>query len=361
MLVGDALTRRDVARLRALAPAATVVNLYGSTETQRALAYHVVEERGEEAREVLPLGRGMRDVQLLVLNRAGRLAGLGEVGEIALRSPHLARGYLGDPELTAARFQVNPFTQEQGDRLYRTGDLGRFLVNGEAEFVGRMDDQLKIRGFRVEPQEIRCLLGEQGGVRDSVILLRQEVDGDKRLICYFVPATEPAPAAGELRTFLRGRLPAYMIPAVFVPVPAIPLTPNGKIDRRALPPPESVRGAADESYLSPRTELESRIAAIWRELLGVERVGMQDNFFDLGGHSLLLVRAQSRLQEALGREITVLDLFQNPTVGALARFLSQDTAEDREKGQERIEDRSRKLLDARARKKERMREIKKRK
>ncbi len=321
LLVGDALTRLDVARIRRLAPRVTCVNLYGSTETQRAVAYHVCAESGEDARQVLPLGAGMRDVQLLVINRAGRLAGIGEVGEIAVRSPHLAGGYLGDAALTADKFRVNPFTGLDGDRIYRTGDLGRYLPDGEVAFAGRADQQVKIRGFRIEPAEIEARLAALPGVREAVVVARED-RGEKRLVAYIVPerAEGAAVSPAFLRQALRDRLPAYMVPSAFVLLERLPITPNGKVDRRALPAPPEEGGAA-AGQAAPESAVEERIAAVWREVLGVERVGVTDNFFDVGGHSLLLVRLHSRLQEVLGREISLMELFSHPSIRSQADHL----------------------------------------
>ena len=245
VLAGDVLTRRDVARIRRLAPQALCVNVYGATESQRALSYHLIQEESEEReRQVLPLGRGKRDVQLLVLGRSGGIAGIGEMGEIAIRSPHLAEGYLNDAEQTAQRFVPNPFTHEPGDRIYLTGDLGRYLPNGEVAAAGRADQQIKIRGFRVEPGEIEAELGRIAGVRESAVVGREDRDsGERQLVAYVVLDPEAAPSATfatGLRDGLRERLPAYMVPAVFVPLDKLPLNPNGKVDRRALPAPEDV-------------------------------------------------------------------------------------------------------------------------
>jgi amino acid adenylation domain-containing protein/FkbM family methyltransferase len=333
-LVGDALTRLDVAKIRAVAPRATCVNLYGSTETQRAVGFHIVEETdteaaAERAKQVLPLGRGMKDIQLLVLNRAGDLAGVGEVGEIAVRSPHLAAGYLGDPELTAARFQANPSTGRQEDRIYRSGDLGRYLPNGEVTFAGRADLQLKIRGFRIEPAEIEAALRAHPRVREAVVVARDDERAGKLLVAYVVAEEEGAVDVADLRLALRGRLPAYMVPAAFVALPRIPLTPNGKVDRRALSAPREP-AACREAPLE--SDLERRIAAVWREVLGIEEVGVEDNFFDVGGHSLLLVRLHGRLAEALERDLSLIELFRHPSIRAQARLVAcpAEAAERRE-------------------------------
>ena len=336
-LVGDVLTRLDVARLRRLAPAVTCVNFYGSTETQRAVGYHVVTERPEEgsAREILPLGCGMRDVQLLVLARdqspAGRLAGIGELGEIAIRSPHLAAGYLGDPDLTRERFVSNPFgSGATEDRLYRTGDLGRYRPDGEVEFVTRADNQVKIRGFRIELGEIEATLARHPSVREAVVVARTERSGEKRLAAYVVPHGAPAPplpAAGELQDYLRQRLPEYMVPPAWMTLAKLPVTPNGKLDRKALPEPELARLGSADAFVAPQSEVEQAIAEIWREVLGVEQVGIHDKFFQLGGHSLLLVRVHARLQERFGRELSMMDLFRYSDVSSLARHLAGGEAE----------------------------------
>ena len=324
LLVGDVLTRLDADRLRRLAPNVTVVNLYGSTETQRAVGYHVVDPEaggaGQRARQVLPLGRGMEDVQILIVTRAGRLAGIGEVGEIWMRSPHLARGYLGDEALTRERFRSNPFTGGDGDRVYLTGDLGRYLPDGEAVFAGRADQQVKIRGFRIETGEIQAAIGRLEGVRESVVVLREEA-GDRYLAAYVVPEPGAEPGlAGRLRPFLAARLPDYMVPAAFVELPALPLNPNGKIDRRALPAPQ--RQAAGPGA-APRTPVEERLAGLWAELLRLDRVGVHDNFFELGGHSLLATQLVSRVRGAFQLELPLRVIFEAPTVADLAAWIER--------------------------------------
>jgi amino acid adenylation domain-containing protein len=324
-LVGDVLTRRDVARLRCLAPQVTCVNYYGSTETQRAVGYHVAEGSGEDGeaaqvKEVLPLGRGIPDVQLLVLNSAGALSGVGELGEISVRSPHLALGYLGDPQLTAQRFGVNPFTGRRDDRLYRTGDLGRYLPDGTAVFVGRADTQVKIRGFRVELGEIEAVLGRFPGVREAVVIVRQEGGAERYLAAYVVAAPGSAPDPREMRSFLRGKLPDYMVPAAFVLLGELPLTPNRKVDRRALPAPD--RGRGDAAFVPPEGPVEELLAGLWSELLGVSQVGAGAGFFDLGGHSLLAARLLARVRALLGIDLPLRRIFELPTLRDLAREIA---------------------------------------
>ena len=327
-LVGDVLTRRDVARLEALAPRLTCVNYYGSTETQRAVGHHVAH-RGESGaggagREVLPLGRGIEDVQILVLTPGDHLAGIGELGELAIRSPHLALGYQGEPALTAQRFGPNPLARvaDAADRIYRTGDLGRYLPSGEAVFAGRADLQVKIRGFRIEPGEIEAALGRHPAVLEAVVVARQDGGGDKRLVAYVVPRQlevwigAGTDLAAGLRAFLRGLLPDYMVPSAFVELAALPLTPNKKVDRRALPAPEAVADTGDR--VAPRTVVEELLADIWAEVLKVERVGVHDDFFALGGHSLLATQVANRVYRMLDVTLPLRTLFQSPTLEGLA-------------------------------------------
>jgi non-ribosomal peptide synthetase component F len=325
--VGDVLTVSDVTRLHRLAPSVTCINYYGTTETQRAVGHFVVP-RGEvwDGKEVLPLGRGIEDVQLLVLDGAQRLAGVGEVGEVYVRSPHLARGYIGDPALTEERFITNQLTGDPADRLYRTGDLGRYLPDGNVEPLGRADLQVKIRGFRVELKEIEAVLAAHEAVRDVAVIAREDVAGERRLVAYVVGRPERAPVGGELRAYLKGRLPEYMIPAAFVALDALPLTPNGKLDRRALPAPDRARPETSDGFVAPRNSTEAALAEIWAEVLSVETVGVEDNFFDLGGHSLLVIQVLSRVRRSFHVEVPLRELFESPTVAALAVSVVQHQA-----------------------------------
>jgi len=336
MLVGDVLTRLDVDRLRRAAPSAAVVNLYGSTETVRAVGYYVVPESSgdERAREILPLGRGMEDTQLLVLrlgDSSAALAGTGEIGEICVRSPHLADGYLGDPELTGEKFQANPFNGVPGDRLYRTGDLGRYLPDGNLTFAGRRDLQVKIRGFRVELGEIEAALGWLPGVREAVVVARDDGGpAGRRLVAYVVPSAEESMDAHDLRDrheALRALLPAYMIPAAFVFLDRLPLTPNHKVDRRALPDPEPGAHSGTREIVPPRDGVEQAIAGVWQRLLGLDAVGIHENFFELGGHSLLGIRVIAALRDELGVEIPLRAVFEKPTVANLALAVTQARVE----------------------------------
>jgi len=316
--VGDVLMRGDVARLHRLAPDITVINYYGSTETQRAVSHHVVDPgAGPDAKPIVPLGRGIPGVQLLVRTGTGALAGIGELGEVWLRSPHVALGYLGDAELTAGRFVASPWTGDAADLLYRTGDLGRYLPDGEVEPAGRADQQVKVRGFRIELGEVEAALARHPAVREAVVLARGEGD-DRRLVAWLT-CTGERPASRELREHLRGVLPDFMVPSAFTWLDALPLTPNGKVDRRALPDPAAPAAAAVPT--APRTPTEEVIAEIWAEVLGVETVGVEDDFFLLGGHSLRATQVLARVARVLEMEIPLRVFFESPTVAALAAYV----------------------------------------
>lgn len=321
--IGDRLTEPDIGRLTTLAPNITCVNSYGSTETQRAVGYYRVPPKSEDgwARVAYPLGSGLPDVQLLVLTRRQTMAGVGELGEIYVRSPHLARGYLDDEALTRERFLTNPFTNLADDRLYRTGDLGRYLPDGQVEFVGRSDQQIKSRGFRVELGEIESFLLQHHGIKEAVVLAREDEPGQRRLVAYVVPAQEPAPTSTSIRSLLRAKLPDYMVPAVIVSLDTLPLTPNRKLDRGALPAPDGTRSESGSAFSAPRTPEEKALADIWSDTLGVERISIHDNFFNLGGHSLLGVRLLGQINHTLNTKLPLATLFQAPTIEQLAAII----------------------------------------
>ncbi|HUP43792.1 MAG TPA: AMP-binding protein, partial [Thermoanaerobaculia bacterium] len=337
--VGEALRRDDLRRLRSVAPAVCCFNHYGATETQQALAVQVVEPDGGAAEEVVPLGAGAGAVRLLVLGPSGALAGVGELGEIAFRSPHLAQGYLDDPAATAERFVPDPYAGagQGGGRLYRTGDLGRFRPDGAVDFAGRADLQVQVRGFRVELGAVEAALADHPALA-AVAVVAGTGPGGTRLAGYYVTAAgaEP-PGSDALRRHLADRLPEYMIPAALALLPRLPRTPNGKLDRRALAElgrsgaalePGAASGAgAPPAAEPPRTPVEEVLAAIWRQVLEVERVGRRDDFFRLGGHSLLATQVVSRVGKALGVELRVRDLFERPTLAGLASRIAERRGE----------------------------------
>ncbi|HEY0765885.1 MAG TPA: amino acid adenylation domain-containing protein [Pyrinomonadaceae bacterium] len=326
--VGDALTRRDVARLKKLAPQFKCVNLYGSTETQRAVScfmgngHEELDTRDEG--EILPLGKGIEDVQLLLMNDAQQLAGIGEVGEIFIRSPHLARGYLDDQTLTEARFIPNPFTGSIHDRLYRTGDLGRYLPDGNVASLGRCDFQVKIRGFRVELTEIEAVLGRHAAIQEAVVIAVEERSGERLLVAFVIWQRDLRVTTGELRRYIKEQLPDYMVPAFFIELDEIPLTPNGKLDRQALAKLAQTRPELMESESRQYTPTEEILAGIWAEVLHVEPIGLHNNFFELGGHSLVITRVISRVRESFHVEIPLRWLFEKPTVSELAAAIDRE-------------------------------------
>jgi acyl carrier protein len=241
----------------------------------------------------------------------------------------LARGYFDRPDLTAERFLPDPWGDEPGGRLYRTGDLARALPGGDLQFLGRRDDQVKIRGYRVELAEIEILLEQYPGVRTAVVVAREDPPGPRRLVAYLGSSATPPPAAGPLRAFLKERLPEYMVPAAFLILPALPLLPSGKVNRRALPRPDQDRPAAEPGFLPPRTPLEVELVKIWQNVLKIERVGVHDDFFDLGGHSLLATQVVSRVRDLFGLEVPLRRLFEAPTVAGFAAILVGSRVESR--------------------------------
>jgi amino acid adenylation domain-containing protein len=301
------------------------VNMYGITETTvhatfRPITAADLERPGGPAS---PLGRPLADLGLHLLDRAGNPVPIGVAGEICIGGAGLARGYLGRPDTTAERFVPDPFSGCRGGRLYRSGDLARRWPDGDVEYLGRIDLQVKVRGVRIELGEIESALARHPAIAAAVVAARELAPGDVGLAAYCVPAAGgrlPEPA--ELRAFLRGILPEIMVPSAFVPLASLPLTVNGKLDRRALPAPERLRQAGEE-LLPPSTPLEETLAGVWRELLGVDRIGMRDDFFDLGGHSLLATRLASRLRDRLGVEVSAQLVFHTPTVAGMAGELER--------------------------------------
>jgi amino acid adenylation domain-containing protein len=309
-LGGEVLTHGVVDALRRLAPSVTVVNFYGATETPQAVGWHGVpskEDEGEDSSSI-PIGQGIDDVQLLVLDQEGGLAGIGELGEIGVRTPHLARGYVADEALTRERFISSPFSQDPGDRIYRTGDLGRYRTDGLVEYAGRRDGQVKIRGYRVEPGAIQQLLRDHPGVRQACVLAvagdeAAGAGGEVRLVAYLVLDAAEPPTVTDLRRHLRAHVPDYMVPSLFVTLDALPLTPNGKVDRSRLEASSVSSLRSEEVRQPPRTEAERLVAEVWKETLEIESVDVGDNFFDLGGHSLQAIRVLARIEEQTGQRI----------------------------------------------------------
>jgi amino acid adenylation domain-containing protein len=322
---GDVLTSTVVDLLRRAAPNATCVNFYGATETPQVMGCYIVPS-STDTRVHVPIGRGIDDVQLLVLNARDALAGVGELGEIAVRTPYLALGYRGDDQLTRERFRASPFSSDPEDRVYRTGDLGRYLPDGNVELCGRGDGQTKLRGFRLELGEIEAVLAEHPEVRQAAVRLWRLKADDVRIVACCVPMKAGMLAPISLRKHTRARLPEYMVPQYFVPVEEIPLTPNGKIDRSKLPAP-AVREGNPERHEAPSDPVEAAIAEVWTHLIGPTRpIGRADKFFEMGGHSLLALRALRQMERKLGVKVDLRALFQESLTEIATRCRSQRIA-----------------------------------
>jgi amino acid adenylation domain-containing protein len=314
-LAGEALKRSLVEAVYETTGAARVLNLYGPSEDTTYSTFTEVE-RGVRAEPTI--GRPIANTRVYVVDGHARPVPVGVHGELLIGGEGLARGYLGRPALTAERFVPDPYSGEPGARLYRTGDLARFLPDGELEYLGRLDHQVKVRGFRVELGEVEAALLRHPSVAEAVVVAREAAGGDLRLVAYVAGGGVVVAPAAELRALLKESLPEHMIPSAFVTLESLPLTPNGKIDRKALPAPEQSRDELGATYIAPRTAVEKVLAGIWSEVLGLERVGVADNFFDLGGHSLLATQVVARVREAFEVELPLRRLFEEPTVAGLA-------------------------------------------
>ncbi len=289
-------------------------NLYGPTEAAIDVTSWKCQANTNE--RIVPIGRPIANTQIYILDQQLQPVPIGIAGELYIGGVGLARGYWNRPELTNEKFIVSPFDSEK--RLYKTGDLARYRADGTIEFLGRIDHQVKLRGFRIELGEIEAVTAQYPNVRETVVIANKN-----RLIAYVVPHEKAKFSVNELRHFLKEKLPEYMLPSAFVVLEALPLTPNGKVDRRALPAPDNLRPELANNYQAPESEVEKSIAKVWKQVLQLERVGVNDNFFDLGGHSLLVVQVNNKLREILHRDLSVVELFQNPTIKLLAEHLSK--------------------------------------
>jgi amino acid adenylation domain-containing protein len=329
---GERLPKKVAERFRKSLPNSILLNLYGSSEVSADVTYY--ECLNKELGSEIPIGRPISNTQIYLLDSHLQPVPIGVQGELYIGGDGLARGYLNRPELTAEKFNPNHFAKQRGARLYRTGDLARYMPDGNIEFLGRLDNQVKIRGYRIEPGEIEAVLNQHPAIREIVVVALDDVTeeknraGDpkskiqnlkfgKRLVGYIVPTGRP-PSVSELRGFLKEKLPDYMIPSAFVMLETVPLTPSGKVDRRALPSPDGTKPQLAQGFVEPRTEIEELVAQIWREVLKLEKVGVRDNFFELGGHSLLGAQIVARLRATFHNEVPLRTLFEAPTVAGLA-------------------------------------------
>lgn len=315
---GEALAPPLAQKLVEQLPEIQLYNLYGPTEAAVDVSCWLYENNAR----VVPIGQPIANVSLYTLDPRMEPTPIGVPGEIYIGGAGLARGYANRSDLTAERFVPDPFSRAGGQRLYRTGDLGRYAANGEIEFLGRLDTQLKVRGVRIEPGEIEHALVQHPDVRAALVMLRELHAEDHRLVAYVVANADSAPSLEALRQYLRDKLPESHVPAYFVFMESFPLALSGKIDRRRLPLPDRERPELQSVAVSPETSMEQRIAELWQQVLRIDRIGVNDNFFDLGGHSLLLAQVHSKLKEVTGHEPTMLDLFKYPTVRSLAAFLT---------------------------------------
>jgi acyl-coenzyme A synthetase/AMP-(fatty) acid ligase len=321
LIGGEALSVDHVRRGLKLLPGTRIINGYGPTESTTFTCCYRIPQKLESHIRSIPIGRPISNTQVYILDARLKPVPVGVVGELFIGGDGLARGYLKRPELTAEKFIRHPFDDAHEARLYRTGDLVRYLPDGNIEFLGRRDLQVKIRGFRIELGEIEAALQQHAGVKDAVVLAREDQPGDKRLIGYVVGKNDLTPTLNGLWLFLKEKLPGYMVPGAFVFLPNLPLNANGKVDRHALPAPDQSRPELEQRYESPRTSTEETVAWIWRSVLKLEQVGIHDNFFELGGHSLVATQIISRLRAALQMDVPLRILFDNPTVAELAECI----------------------------------------
>ncbi len=367
MVGGEALATGLAEQLRRELPG-DIINMYGPTETTIWSTTSVVQTI-ESATGAIDIGRPLANQQVYVLDAHRQPVPVGVPGELWIGGDGVARGYLRRPELTAEKFIPDPFAtrrpraechplDDKRDchlmddigaraRIYRTGDLVRYRTDGVIDFLGRVDHQVKVRGHRIELGEIEAALMQHSDIRQAVVVLRTDSPEDPQLAAYIVPSTDEAPAPNTLRDFLKQKLPDHMVPAVYVPLAELPLTPNGKVDRKALPAPQGSHVKAEGEFIAPQGNVEQSVAAIWKDILHVEQIGVDDNFFDFGGHSLQVVQVQNRLREVLGIDVPVLKLFQFPTIRALAKFIGEQSAPAGDDSfRARIEERTRRRQNA---------------
>ncbi len=300
-----------------------LINMYGITETTVHVTYRPITLADVRQNKGSVIGRPIPDLPVYILDRHLQPAPIGIPGEICVAGAGLARGYLKRPELTSTKFVPHPFSNRPGARLYRSGDLARYLEDGDIEYIGRIDNQIKIRGFRIELGEIETLLAKHPDVRECLVTTTKDARGDAMIAAYFVPEKDRKITTHALREYLREKVPDYMVPSAFVLLETFPLTPNGKIDRKALPDPAQHRLDLQREYVAPKTPTEEILAQIFADLLNVPKVGSNDHFFELGGHSLLATQLTSRIRDALGVDVSLKILFEHPVVNELARALDQ--------------------------------------
>ena len=323
ILGGEAASWQLIEQIRQQAPSSLIFNHYGPTEATVGVTTFAVENQ-QISTQTVPLGRPLANTQIYLLDEQLQPVPIGVAGELYIGGAGLARGYLNQFDITAEKFIPNPFAT--GARLYKSGDMARYLPDGNIEFIGRVDRQVKIRGFRIELGEIETILCQHLQVQQAVVSVRED-NGNKSLVAYIVSKQQQILNVSELQRFLRQQLPEYMMPSTFIMLKALPLTPNGKVNHSALSESNGDRLELAATYEPPQNEVEQAIANIWQQILHVEKVGIHDNFFDIGGHSLLLVQIHAKLREIFPTNISVINLFEHPTINSLAKYLTQKQTE----------------------------------
>ncbi|WP_414584329.1 amino acid adenylation domain-containing protein [Scytonema sp. PCC 10023] len=323
IVAGESCPKELVKQHRELLPQTSLFNEYGPTEA--TVWSSVYNCQNHDLNNPVPIGRPIANTQIYLLNSHLQPVPIGVSGEIYIGGLGVARGYLNRPELTTQKFIPNPFSDEPNARLYKTGDLARYLPDGNIEFLGRLDQQVKIRGYRIELTEIEAVLNQHSTVQSAIVVAQEDIHANRRLVAYIVPQKEQVPTVDALRSFLKNRLPEYMLPSVFVMLKALPLTPNGKVDRQALPVPDQERPNLEAVFVPPSTPIEVALAEIWSQVLGVEQVGIHDNFFKLGGDSLSSIQVLSRANDR-GLSFSLQEFIQHPTIHELSHVIK--TGED---------------------------------
>jgi acyl-coenzyme A synthetase/AMP-(fatty) acid ligase/acyl carrier protein len=322
---GDVLSARHVRKVLHAAPHCTVINGYGPTEGTTFTCCYAMRD-GAQVPDPVPIGKPISNTEVHILDRNFEPVAVGQAGELYIGGDGVARGYLNRPELNVEKFIPDQFSEKDGARLYRSGDLARCSADGTIDFLGRSDDQVKINGFRIELGEVETVLQQHTSVGQVAVVARGESANEKKLIAYVIPTTNRTAAITELRDYLQRKLAPYMIPSAFVMMESFPLTPNGKVDRSALPAPE-VRQQARMGDPNPKSGLEQLVGGIWQKILGNPNVGLDDNFFDLGGDSLMLMEAHAQLQKTVPNfDLSIVDLFEFATIRSLVKHLAGATS-----------------------------------
>lgn len=322
LIAGEILYGNDVINWRKVAGnRVELINVYGPSETTLAKMFYPIKNESFESKEIIPIGKPISDTEILVI-KDRRLCSIGEIGEIYIKTPFMSKGYYKDPELNTKSFIQNPTVTDREEIVYKTGDFGHYMPDGNLRFVGRHDSQIKLRGIRIEIGEIEVALSQHPQVQQAAVAVKDDASENQRLMGYVVPQPGNTLAVEPLRRFLVDKLPDYMIPDLFVNLEALPLTHSGKVDRRSLPEPGRARPEMEEAYVPPSTDMERTLSEIWCQVLSLERVGVNDNFFDLGGNSLLSVQLCELLERGLIIDLPVTKLFQYPNIRLLAKYLS---------------------------------------